>query len=241
MLATRGSPWKGRLLRPREASVECIFLHPTAPVFACRGPDGEWTALSVKPTGELVQEMALGHEPQSVVALASGELTVASSPQAGVSAFRANDGTWVTIDRATPADAVLLGMRRGSVAYARGSNRSSVEHPFRDSWSRFPSATWASDGARVWPVADGARVCAFALHDAPLHPIDCQAGTLIHAVGRFGLITSGDRLLETTDSGLSWTKVDLPEGMMAPARSHDALCNALGCRVGPYLRIGWGK
>ena len=65
----------------------------------------------------------------------------------------------------------------------------------------------------------------------------CVQGRL-HAVGRFGLLQKRPgELFETLDAGESWARIPLPKGL----NSEDIQCTALGCRIGPYWRMGWGS
>lgn len=69
-----------------------------------------------------------------------------------------------------------------------------------------------------------------------------DAGGAILA-GRFGLsLGEGGRAAETTDGGLHWEVLDLPERddeaeRAAPTRA----CGPVGCALGGWLRVGWGK
>jgi hypothetical protein len=69
-----------------------------------------------------------------------------------------------------------------------------------------------------------------------------DAGGAIVA-GRFGLsLGEGGRAAETVDGGLHWEVLDLPErddeaDRAGPTRA----CGPLGCVIGGWLRVGWGK
>jgi hypothetical protein len=61
-----------------------------------------------------------------------------------------------------------------------------------------------------------------------------------------GIATSGplalalsqdDRFFQTTDFGQRWIEVEPPPD---PAMQAPSSCTAAGCRVGPFIRIGWG-
>ncbi|WP_437498877.1 hypothetical protein [Sorangium sp. So ce1099] len=61
----------------------------------------------------------------------------------------------------------------------------------------------------------------------------------IEASGPFALVETEDgRLFETIDRGKRWSPVAPPPGSAA-ARVEG--CSAVGCRVGPFLRIGWAS
>jgi hypothetical protein len=49
--------------------------------------------------------------------------------------------------------------------------------------------------------------------------------------------TEDDRLFETTDYGHTWRPVEPPPG---PGPHSPATCSAVGCRIGSFVRIGWG-
>ena len=69
-----------------------------------------------------------------------------------------------------------------------------------------------------------------------------DAGGAILA-GRFGLsLGEGGRAAETTDGGLHWEVLDLPERddeaeRIGPTRA----CGPAGCVLGGWIRVGWGK
>jgi hypothetical protein len=55
--------------------------------------------------------------------------------------------------------------------------------------------------------------------------------------GPFALVgTSGGAMFETTDRGHTWVPVEPPPGAQPPAITR---CSAVGCRVGPFVRLGW--
>ncbi|HEX2674007.1 MAG TPA: hypothetical protein VHM25_24190, partial [Polyangiaceae bacterium] len=65
---------------------------------------------------------------------------------------------------------------------------------------------------------------------------DCRQGRLF-SVGRAGLLQKKrDEVYETLDGGGSWVRLALPGGF----DSEEIECTALGCRLGPYWRSGWG-
>lgn len=65
---------------------------------------------------------------------------------------------------------------------------------------------------------------------------DCRQGRLF-SVGRAGLMQQKpDELYETLDGGGSWVRLALPKNF----DSEEIACTALGCRIGPYWRAGWG-
>jgi hypothetical protein len=63
--------------------------------------------------------------------------------------------------------------------------------------------------------------------------------TPIHAAGAFALVANDDDgLFETTDRGHTWIAVDPPPGAGSAA---NARCSAVGCRTGPFVRLGWSS
>jgi hypothetical protein len=61
--------------------------------------------------------------------------------------------------------------------------------------------------------------------------------TPIHAAGAFALVSDDeDGLFETTDRGRTWIAVEPPPGAAAIS---GARCSAIGCRIGPFVRLGW--
>lgn len=63
--------------------------------------------------------------------------------------------------------------------------------------------------------------------------------TRIHAAGPFALVASSDdALFETTDRGHTWIPVDPPPGAVAAPITR---CSAIGCRAGPFVRLGWSS
>ncbi len=67
--------------------------------------------------------------------------------------------------------------------------------------------------------------------------IECPDGKLATA-GRLALCekTPGE-YVETLDAGKTWTPITLPKG----TANESLWCTAVGCRIGPYWRSGWGS
>ncbi len=57
--------------------------------------------------------------------------------------------------------------------------------------------------------------------------------------GRYGFRWAGSRRgFETTDGGIKWTQVELPDPV--PGRETSRVCGPLGCMGQGWLRLGWG-
>jgi hypothetical protein len=57
--------------------------------------------------------------------------------------------------------------------------------------------------------------------------------------GRYGLGWGmSHRAYETTDGGMKWTPLEVPEALTAPSQR---ACGPVGCSAVGWLRIGWGK
>jgi hypothetical protein len=98
----------------------------------------------------------------------------------------------------------------------------------------------ADDVIDGWlPAAAGGGPAAVSI-DAAGHarawPTPPRFGT-VSASGRFGLAYTDDgKLWETLDTGHTWTPVEAP-----PAATELQVngCSPAGCRIGPYVRLGW--
>jgi hypothetical protein len=59
--------------------------------------------------------------------------------------------------------------------------------------------------------------------------------------GRFGLgFTGARRGYETTDGGITWTDIELPEPIVHPRAVTRRACGPVGCNAAGWLRVGWG-
>ncbi|WP_437630139.1 hypothetical protein [Sorangium sp. So ce854] len=102
-------------------------------------------------------------------------------------------------------------------------------------------AVLADDTVEGWlPAQDhAARLAPVAIDAAGRlrrYPLPARASALA-ASGPFALVETEDgRFFETIDRGKRWAPVAPPPGSGA-ARVEG--CSAVGCRVGPFLRIGW--
>ncbi|HVH46508.1 MAG TPA: hypothetical protein VM925_29400, partial [Labilithrix sp.] len=59
--------------------------------------------------------------------------------------------------------------------------------------------------------------------------------------GKYGLgWTASRRGYETTDGGMTWTSIDLPDPLVPIGRVERRACGPIGCLAQGWLRIGWG-
>jgi hypothetical protein len=78
-------------------------------------------------------------------------------------------------------------------------------------------------------------------------------GTLVHgallreaaamvASSRWGIAWGGSRRgFQTTNGGMTWDPVDLPDPIGQPRAATTRACGPVGCMVAGWLRVGWGK
>jgi len=60
--------------------------------------------------------------------------------------------------------------------------------------------------------------------------------------GRFALSQGeGGRAAESTDGGVTWKVFDMPEHDLVPGDADTRSCGPLGCALGGWVRVGWGK
>ena len=60
--------------------------------------------------------------------------------------------------------------------------------------------------------------------------------------GRYGFgWTQSRRGYETTDGGMTWTSLELPEALLSPAKVERRACGPIGCLAAGFLRVGWGE
>ena len=59
--------------------------------------------------------------------------------------------------------------------------------------------------------------------------------------GRYGLGWSASRRgYETTDGGMTWSSIDLPDALVPTAKVERRACGPVGCLANGWLRVGWG-
>ena len=72
-------------------------------------------------------------------------------------------------------------------------------------------------------------------------PLVREAG-LPMVSGRYGLGWTTSHIgFETTDGGMTWKSIDVPEPMTPPRAVLSRACGPIGCTAAGWLRIGWGK
>jgi hypothetical protein len=60
--------------------------------------------------------------------------------------------------------------------------------------------------------------------------------------GRYGLgWTSSRRGYETTDGGITWTSLELPDPLVPTSKVERRACGPVGCLAAGWLRVGWGE
>lgn len=71
-------------------------------------------------------------------------------------------------------------------------------------------------------------------------PRDNENGVIVS--GRFALSQGeGGRAAESTDGGVTWKVFDMPEHDVEPDDANTRACGPVGCALGGWVRIGWGK
>ena len=210
---------------------------------ACvRQPSGDWKTIPFAP--EVVAALHRTAPETLLFPTVSGELYIATgvSEAGGPLAFgpvdllvyKADQGlvtrigkvpTWIIGDMAGPSGLAST-LRSGGMPHGTD-----------------PSFLWRSATTfSMWPLVRPHPVfrtpesCRFDVSLDGSTRASCVSGTA-HAVGRFGVVERKlGELLETYDGGESFSQVPLPEGV----DTRDVECAAIGCRIGPYFRLGWG-
>lgn len=60
--------------------------------------------------------------------------------------------------------------------------------------------------------------------------------------GRYGFgWTASRRGFETTDGGMTWTSLELPEPLVPTAKVERRACGPIGCLAAGWIRVGWGE
>jgi hypothetical protein len=76
---------------------------------------------------------------------------------------------------------------------------------------------------------------------------EARVGSYIRAAGdafvsgRWGLGWMASRRgVETTDGGITWNELELPEPIAQPRAVHERACGPVGCLAAGWMRVGWG-
>lgn len=208
---------------------------------AClRTPSGAWH--DVPFSKDLIAALNRTAPSTRMVPTPEGKLYVGTATSDGllggnirVFLFRADQGAAIPIEK---IPAWILGSLSGigNIASLLGASNGRSGAAPSLSWSR-------SQWVRLWPLErehpafHTKEFCRVDIGLDGTFDTECVQGRLF-AVGRVGLWEKRPgELLETLDAGESWAPIALPKG----ADSDDTVCSALGCRIGPYWRMGWGS
>jgi hypothetical protein len=185
--------------------------------YCLMGQDDTWREIHIR--GDVGGER--------IVALKDGRVVVVSPPHADLATARVT-----VLDK---GKATTVGVAFSPIA--AGAARALKYGVWLDGFEeRAPGKVggWVDAGGSVVGVeigVDGNATVGEYLRDAGL-PI---------ASGRFGFgFTSARRAYESTDGGMTWTDVEIPEPL-APSRSVSVrACGPVGCVAAGWLRVGWG-
>ncbi|WP_437639925.1 hypothetical protein [Sorangium sp. So ce854] len=165
---------------------------------------------------------------ERVVALSDGRVAVLSPPRLGASGqltlLKGSDVTTVPL--------VLPGKPRSTV---RDLQRGMWLEGFEE---REPGVIggWVEAGG---PIV-GVRVDVKSGNVTAGAPRQDGTGALLS--GRFALsLGEGERSAESTDGGMTWRAIDLPERDDDAAAPRTRACGPVGCVFKGWIRVGWGK
>jgi hypothetical protein len=69
-----------------------------------------------------------------------------------------------------------------------------------------------------------------------------RAASDVFVSGRYGLAWAASRHgIETTDGGITWKDVDLPEPLQPARAVEERACGPVGCLAAGWMRVGWGQ
>jgi len=207
---------------------------------ACvRQPSGAWKAIPF--AADLVDMLHKSAPLTVVLPTVAGELFVATGVLEGplgigsvdFSVYKADTGL---VTRAGKMPLWIAGdtvRSRGHSFFFGGNPSHSTAPSFL--W-RTPTTFSAWPLERLHPAFQTPESCRFDVSLDGSMNVACVSGNA-RAVGRFGIVEKKrGELHETYNGGATWTPVLLPEGV----DTSDIECAAIGCRIGPYFRLGWG-
>jgi hypothetical protein len=214
---------------------------------ACvRQPDGSWKTISF--AADLVGALHRTAPGTLLVPTASGDLFVGTGTSQGVLnngpvsilVYKADKGLMTRIEKVPTWIVGDVSGISGLLASLLGEGNLRGDGMMRGG----SSLVWRSaDVLSAWPLSrqhpafGTPESCRFDIALNGATDANCVQGKLI-AEGRFGLWEKKTgTLLETRDAGQTWTPVALPEG----TDTQNITCNAIGCWIWPYFRLGWGN
>lgn len=186
-------------------------------VYCVRSTQGSTREVRVK--GELGVER--------VVALSDGRVVILVPPR--------NGGTGqITIVDGSKVSTVVLALPAKPRAVVRELRRGMWLEGFEERESGILGG-WVEAGG---PVI-GVRIALDGKVTAG-EPRNNENGVIMS--GRFALSQGeGGRAAESTDGGMTWKVFDMPEHDMVPGDADTRACGPLGCALGGWVRVGWGK
>lgn len=208
---------------------------------ACvRQPSGEWKTIAFAP--DLVKALHTTAPGTLVLPTVSGELFVGTGVSEGsydigpveLLVYKGDAGLVTKVGRLPKWIAGDSGGSAGlaSIFIGAGGYRNNGPTLLWRSATTF--SAWPLE--RSHPAFRTPETCRFDVSLSGSTNVSCVPGNT-HAVGRFGMIEKKPgELLETYDGGETWSQVPLPIGV----DTSDVDCAAIGCRIGPYFRLGWG-
>ncbi|HEY2510845.1 MAG TPA: hypothetical protein VGI39_08315 [Polyangiaceae bacterium] len=190
----------------------------TAHPYCVRNRDGAWHEIRIEGTDGA----------ERVTVLADGRLAVLSPPQGSLEAAR------LTIVEGAQAHSVPITFPRLSEDVLRVLDLGVWLDGFEERRPGILGGWIEAAGAMLGIEID-------LKGDARVGPFVRDAG-LPMVSGRYGLgWTASRRGYETTDGGMTWTPLDVPEPIAAPRAVSSRACGPVGCSAAGWLRVGWGK
>lgn len=201
-----------------------------------RSRAGEWREVRLsdatcvhKGAGGACEEHARN---QRLVSLASGALVVLSPPEAG----NLGAARLTILDGPPPARSVPIVFLSTSDTTA-GVVRALRLGMWMDGFEERTPGTLAG-WVELGGVLLGVQI---KLDGAARHGVLLQKAGSMLASGRWGLDFAGARRgYETTDGGMTWAPIDLPDPIAQGRTALSRGCGPVGCVAAGWLRVGWG-